>query len=425
MKLRKRAQTEKARCKKLVNMVQRHFARDVPFETSSGVTSEGTTFMFGLQKGGGGTKEMMSSSRDHRRSIFAYLTTVISKLHHVFQEAPVQHAVGSCIVDDFSIKLSAQKRSGAAVTWATMNNVQYIYMQYCSGKCLFRLFQPICTLLETTTTHLYAAFKSWLLIHPSSVGCRLQQWGLPRTILHPIPLKVLCLTTDSLVANKSMFNLFCQQSKKSADAAYAHASTHAHAQDAQAASQVLGLHYFCAIHQICLIRRPLVLGIPGYWSALVRLGHLSELQSFRSKFRKCLTRVIVDSFNVVPVEELPPECGIWRNRSAAIFASSSLEELKEQIQARAVMLQIDNSDPGSSKITHYCKGTTCHSSHEAVLAQYIDACLCLITCFFKARSMSFSFQLRLSLIIFFTDTTQHTCLRSVSHVMMSHKTHEA
>lgn len=64
--------------------------------------------------------------------------------------------------------------------------------------------------------------------------------------------------------------------------------------------------------QLCLIRKNLALRIPGYWSTLVRLGHLFESYSFRKKFYVAIAKLIKDNFDYMKVVELPAAAGDWR-----------------------------------------------------------------------------------------------------------------
>ena len=57
---------------------------------------------------------------------------------------------------------------------------------------------------------------------------------------------------------------------------------------AAAPRRTLGMRLRCTNHQLCLVRRPMVLSCKGYWATLVRLGHLFEVNSFRRSFAAAL-----------------------------------------------------------------------------------------------------------------------------------------
>ena len=380
--LKRRAQTEKARCMKLLMLMCKNTGAGSQQTQAS--SSEQNSFVFGLKTGNPSHSTDISrdfsshNSRDNRRSIYAYLISFMVQITRIFKQAPIQHVVVSSVVDDFSIRL-AQKGKGvqsSAVACASMNNVQHVFARRQDGSCfLFRLFQPMLILADASAKQMYRAFTSWLFITPESTGCRLVQWGLPPSIVDEVPLKALLLVTDALTANKTMFNEFCRNAQNIASI--------------EKKTPTLSLHFFCGIHQICLVRRPVVLALPGYWSSLVRLGHLVRLQSFRTRFQKCLTHVIISSFIDMSVKELPEQSSHWRNRSAEIFNSLNFADNKEHMLAAATLLRIDNSDPCSLKIIHYCKGSSCHASSKAALREYLDACLCLVTSFFKVIPPAF------------------------------------
>ena len=367
-KLKRRARTEKARCMNLlILMCKKTGAGSQQTQASN---SQDSSFMFGL-------KFSNKPNRDNRKSVYAYLISFMAQITRVFKQAPIQHVVVSSVVDDFSIKL-AKNRNGVqsfSIASASMNNVQHVFARRQDGSCfLFQLFQPMISLVDASAKQMYRSFTSWLFITPESTGYRLVQWGLASSILDEVPMKVLLLVTDALTANKTMFNEFCRDAQN----------------EASTKNKTLSLHLFCSIHQICLVRRPIVLGLSGYWSSLVRLGHLVRLPSFRSRFQKSMIHVIISSFSVIHVKELPEQCSHWRNRSAEIFSSMGFAEKSEHIHATATLLRIDNSDPCSLKIIPYFRESSCHSSSKAALRENLDACLCLVTSFFQVITRVFS-----------------------------------
>lgn len=129
------------------------------------------------------------------------------------------------------------------------------------------------------------------------VGQRFLNLGFNPTAAESIPVIVQCITDDSFRANAVVFReirrMVCvQQSPRH-----------------------LAINLKCAIHLGNLIRKSLVLSINGYWTTVVRLGHLFELSKFRKSFVEAMRSVIQSSFSWVPVFALPAGMSSWSNQT--------------------------------------------------------------------------------------------------------------
>jgi hypothetical protein len=130
------------------------------------------------------------------------------------------------------------------------------------------------------------------------VGHRFLNLGLNPQVDQCIPLVVQCVCDDSFRANAVVFREIRKKVQEQAEVRH------------------LALNMKCSIHLGNLIRKSLVLSIPGYWSTVVRLGHLFQLSRFRRRFKAAMNYVVETSFQWIPVFEFPNEITTWTNSRA-------------------------------------------------------------------------------------------------------------
>ena len=143
----------------------------------------------------------------------------------------------------------------------------------------------------------------------------------------------------------------------------------------------LAMHVTCNIHKLSLVRKPLVLSVPHYWSSLVRLAHLFEARSFKQRFREALASTIIESFRRVEVQQLPPQVMQWRATADAIFSRCEPSRRKYIQEAEALYCKVVNSDPTKDEIIHWClvQGCSCEcSSEDECLVEVLRAFLGLL-----------------------------------------------
>ena len=126
-----------------------------------------------------------------------------------------------------------------------------------------------------------------------------------------------------------------------------------------------------------------MLGLPGFWTSLVRFSHLSRNFSWRRKFLTALAHVITQSFQCVFVPELPQEVLDWQARLRKILHSNVSVNGKQKMAVFRKLLTLDNSCPDSEIITHYCV-PSCRHSVNSSLTETLLACLSLFSSFFDA-----------------------------------------
>ena len=125
----------------------------------------------------------------------------------------------------------------------------------------------------------------------------------------------------------------------------------------------------CGIHQVALCRKHLLFYFQGHWSTIVRLSHLFQTTTFRTQFRNCLLKVISRNFEYIQVAILPAEHVIWKERRReAGVVNEDPECPKRRFEAHCHLAALDNSDPDSTKIIHWCIGSSCACGGSAKTA---------------------------------------------------------
>jgi hypothetical protein len=136
------------------------------------------------------------------------------------------------------------------------------------------------------------------------------------------------------------------------------------------------LHYHCQLHAISLVRRPLVLSLPGFWSSLVRFAHLCHNLTWKRKLLRAIAHVVAQSHLRVPVEELPADCAKFKIQVEGVF--SAIPTRPREKKAVQKYLSCMNGDPSSTSMVHFCK-PGCHATDSDSLADMITAVLLLFS----------------------------------------------
>ena len=99
-------------------------------------------------------------------------------------------------------------------------------------------------------------------------------WSKSASLLHSSTWKCQAMVGDALKTNDAIFKHERQVLAQ------------------QNAQKRLAIRVKCQLHQLCLVRRPLVLSIPRFWTTLVRLGHLFEGYSFKKQLALAVLQVL-------------------------------------------------------------------------------------------------------------------------------------
>ncbi|CAK9005748.1 unnamed protein product [Durusdinium trenchii] len=122
------------------------------------------------------------------------------------------------------------------------------------------------------------------------------------------------------------------------------------------------LGVYCVIHQLALARKVILNSFGGFYSSIVRLGHLFETSTFRSQFRRALMAVLLDLYQYVPVSEKPAQWRDWqkrRNEICSIVSDTSGRFNKKRIQLFRELATFDNGNPEGERVVHWCTGDCC------------------------------------------------------------------
>ena len=308
-------------------------------------------------------------AQDRARSVLSLIRAIASLFGRIFAPPSptptVHHVINTHIVDDTSTRMRGPSHNDPATIFTIMNSIQDVHIRYddadstgdnCEGGQLvsFRIPTPLIVLEDASGKGIFEAFMAFAAISSKGVGSMLQRYGVQQDIIQS-KWKCFVFIGDSLKANQSAFRQEAAQVIKHADAKH------------------LCLNFRRLVHQIALIRKPVVLSIPRLWSTLVRLSHLFEVVSFRKAFARALASVITSSFTYIPISENLPQAAEWesvRKRLQANFRCKS----KCRMRNLEALLAFVNGDPASDCVFHYCIQTPpgeepCCTGREHALAK--------------------------------------------------------
>ncbi len=299
-----------------------------------------------------------------RRAVYLYFKSFAAAVKRLFQwrpmetntafqdtKQPIRHLISVNTNDDTNIKVGSGIHGSTEVR-SVMNNIQeHVVLTSSAPPKWFCLHQPIVALDRADTSGLYYAFMAWVLGFAGYVGWRLRVWGIPTNILRTVRHQTCIFVGDALRVNDAIFKKLVQC-----------------VQCAATASHVLQIH--CSIHQVSLTRKTLALGFPGYWSNLVRLGHLFESHTFRQRFAACMSKVIQENFEFIQVLAPPEDSISWkRSKIAGLQLHQDIGHMglggkncgraSPRLKTLITLLQKDNGDPYGDTFTHWCSGHGC------------------------------------------------------------------
>ena len=220
------------------------------------------------------TAEPMTAER-RRRSVWLYLTHMAQAVKAMFlgrgQAHQFPHCISININDDTDIRLGSGE-GGSAEVRSIMNNLQHHILAspevsaegHQKQPHWFCIHHPLVTLHRPSADHVLAEFMSWVLSFCGHTGHRLEAYSIPSDIFAHVRRHVLAFVADSNPVNDKIYAMLIK-------------AVH-HTKLPTTALQIR-----CAIHHTCLTRKTLALGFEGYWSTLVRLGHLFEKPQLQAK----------------------------------------------------------------------------------------------------------------------------------------------
>ncbi len=367
-RLLRKSQTEKARTaallkKQSTRLFRKHIQpqqTESPAETTLSVlqtcffTSHFSKAEYDADRYNGDNK---SFTRDRARCVFSLMKAVASTLCNLFSpgsgDQAVFHVLNTHIVDDTSTRMRGPSSSDRTTVYTIMNTIQglhfrvgicdddVVYSDFADPKtCVsFRVPTPLLVLENPNTKGIHESFTGSAIITARGVGQMIERFGLPKSIAAPVPWKTFVFIGDALKANNAAFRKECQEILKHKESLGNH----------------LALRVRCAIHQVCLIRKPIVLMIPKLWTTVVRLAHLFENLSFRKAFARTLASIVQQSFAYLQVQQLPTQSPEWhatREMLRGTFRSQSNSKLRREHFLKC--LDFFNGDLRSECVFHFC-----------------------------------------------------------------------
>ena len=222
--------------------------------------------------------------RDRARCVWSLLQRLKAVVVDLFLgRAQIQHVLNVCVADDTSTRLKPPS-SSRSVVYTVMNSVQSAHFRFDNGEweCL-HIPTPVTCLTSGKSASIHQAFTSWLVVSATGPGEMWSKLDCPNTLLDRCEWKTTILIGDALKANDGAWKCERKNRLKSKMA------------------QCVGLRHKCCNHQLCLVRKPVVLSIERFWSTIVRLGHLMETHSFRRSMAAALVKFLQRDGNFVSV----------------------------------------------------------------------------------------------------------------------------
>lgn len=287
--------------------------------------------------------------RDRARSVCALIKGVVSSLKTIFSKPNLKpfHCLNCHTIDDTNTRMRGPNPSCDPTTVFTiMNSVQAIHVRFeCSPKACIQSFHiptPLLVIENADADGIHRGCMSSALLTSGGVGQLLQRFGLGKDTCNDCEFKTFVFVGDSLKANGAAFQserlrLIAQRQMDDSNVA-----------------KHMALQVKCATHSASLIRKPIVLLIPHYWTTLVRLSHLFEGLNFRKQIATALTTILHQSFVLVQTHDYPPEMATWKQHSLRLKDSFYCRSVRKRDQL-AKILDFFNGNLKLSTIVHYCQ----------------------------------------------------------------------
>ena len=283
---------------------------------------------------------------DRARSVLALIKGLAGTVNGILQKpAKPFHVLNCHIVDDTSIRMRGPKPATDPTTiYVIMNSVQSLHFRQRVDADNFpislRIPTPLVVLEHADAIGIDRACISKAVVTSQGVGQLFRRFGVQEFTSQ---FKTYVFIGDSLRANAAAFDrerlrLIHQREIVS---------------DPSLAGN-LALKLRCSVHIVSLIRKPIVLLIPRFWTTLVRLSHLYESLTFRKQIATCLSAIICQSFVHIQTAKLPEDMGKWRAGAIQLKNSFWCQSVRKR-KSLAEALDFCNGDLTGQTILHYCK----------------------------------------------------------------------
>lgn len=220
-----------------------------------------------------------TNGRERARCAYSLLKQIVGRITQLFQKQQIQHAINVVVADDTSTRMRGPNVTDRSTVFSIMNTIQSLHVD--TGEWpLSSMFVPtpmICLPSQKGET-IHLAYSSCLTLGAGGAGEMLVRLGLKKNLAPNTTWQTQLMMGDALLANDKAFKL--ERNLLS----FLHGKGEA--------QKRMAIRWKCQVHQVSLIRRPVVLSIPSYWSSLVRLAHLFESYSYRKEFASSLLSLL-------------------------------------------------------------------------------------------------------------------------------------
>ena len=305
--------------------------------------------------------------RERCRAVSSVLHVLANTLRQLFcPRAQPLHILNCATVDDTSTRMRGPSPSDPTTIFTIMNHVMTLHASWGDsrdGECPLSL--PIPTplvVLETPSADtISSACAASVLVSSQGVGQWFQQLGIDAALFQRLDqtFKTFAFVGDSLKANSAACALERTRilEKREVDSSF---------------RKTLYLQLKRSIHQVGLIRKPVVLAIPQLWTTLVRLSHLFEVLSFRKNLAAALTSIICSSFVHVQAPAFPREMHAWKDQASRLMSFYGSIRSKRRKKLLAAALDHCNGDLSQLPVCHFCKfqdGSYCCQDRQQALTK--------------------------------------------------------
>ena len=307
---------------------------------------------------------------DRARCLVSLIQALATMLNGLCGAKTPIHTMDIVTADDTSVRLRSPGASATSV-YTVMNVVQALYVrdsvdqvaENSIASC--NIPNPLMILENADANAIHKAFAASSLLTSKGVGKLFQRFGVHASSF-PGELQTLVFVGDALKANSKAYEIELSRLEKKR-------------QSSPNDSIRLMIKLRCSLHQINLIRKPLVLLPARFWTTLVRLSHLYESMTFRKHMATTLTALIRSSFVNIrdPESEQTTDFQEWRKIAVAVKDSISISS-PQKMQQLSNMIDFLNGDWSQPTICHYCtfsEGKACCESYKQSLCKCLKVCI--------------------------------------------------
>lgn len=289
IQLKRKLQTSKARTAKAVKLALNQ-NKDVQEPSSYANVLQNRFFSECSSKNAtrqDGSDLRQQFSRERSRCVWSLLQQLKETISSLFQsQKGIKHILHTCVCDDTSTRMKSGGL-GRSQVYTVCNTVECTYVRFQDNawEALF-IPTPVRVLNSGKATSIHKAFTAWTAVSASGLGSVWRRLGLENDVLAHSDWKVCAFIGDALKANDSAWRMEGERRKRFIES--------------QGPDKCcLGFRVRCCNHQLSLVRKPIALSVPHFWSTLVRLGHLFEMSSFRRSLATALVSMYHKDTNFI------------------------------------------------------------------------------------------------------------------------------